>query len=53
MLLSVAPFPQNHSDFVFDYFFIYLNPVQPRILLQLKLVGILMINLFLTLHTTQ
>jgi hypothetical protein len=28
--------------------FLYLNPGQPRTLLQLKLVGILMINLFLT-----
>jgi hypothetical protein len=30
-----------------------INPGQPRTLLQLKLVGILTINLFLTYYTTQ
>jgi hypothetical protein len=32
--------------------FYYLNPGQPRTLLQLQLVGILTINLFLTQYTT-
>jgi hypothetical protein len=32
----------------FFFFFLYWNPGKPRTLLQLKLVGILMINLFLT-----
>jgi hypothetical protein len=37
-----------HLQFCVHIFFLNLNPGQPRTLLQLKRVGILMINLFLT-----
>jgi hypothetical protein len=46
--------PQSIKDLSSDVInfrqalFFYLNPGQPRTLLQLKLVGILMVNLFLT-----
>jgi hypothetical protein len=39
---------RNLLTFIADDFFLNLNPGQTRTLLQLKLVGILTINLFLT-----
>jgi hypothetical protein len=44
----------NIYIYIYIYMFVgfFLNPGQPRTLLQLNLVGILTINLFLTYYTT-
>jgi hypothetical protein len=50
--LNVQGQSRGNGPDVTVYNVFYLNPGQPRTLLQLKLVGILTINLFLTYYTT-